>query len=263
MKGDCLELMEDLEDGSVDMILCDLPYGTTACKWDTIIPFEPLWEQYKRIIKDNGAIVLFGSQPFTSSLIMSNLRMFKYTWVWQKSKATGYLNSKRMPLREHEDICVFYKKPPCYNPQMTKGEPYNKGAGIKPTDVYGKQTWHENKNDSGYRYPKTVQYFKTAESEGRTMHPTQKPIALLEYLIKTYTNEHEVILDNTMGSGSTGIACLNTNRRFIGMELEQEYFEIATKRIKEHTQHEQVEQHEQHEQQVEEDNLFNRLLKGE
>lgn len=233
LSGNCLELMKDIEDKSVDMILCDLPYGTTQCKWDSVIPFEPLWEQYERIIKDNGAIVLFGSQPFTSSLIMSNIKMFRYTWVWQKSKATGYLNSKKMPLREHEDICVFYKKLPCYNPQMTQGEPYNKGKAHRPTNVYGSQVSVLVKNDSGARYPRSVQYFKTAESEGKTMHPTQKPIELLGYLIKTYTNENELVLDNTMGSGSTGIACLNTNRQFIGMELDKTYFEIAKKRIEE------------------------------
>ena len=191
--------MKLIPDGSVDMILCDLPYGTTACKWDTIIPFEPLWEQYKRIIKDNGAIVLTASQPFTSALVMSNVKMFKYEWIWEKSKATGYLNSKIMPMVAHENVLVFGKGKIKYNPQKISGKPYNKGKAHRPTDVYGSQISVLVKNEDGTRYPRTVQYFITAESQGR-LHPTQKPVALFEYLIKTYTNEGDLVLDNCAGS---------------------------------------------------------------
>jgi len=234
-QGDCLEVMKDIRDKSIDMILCDLPYGTTACKWDAIIPFEPLWEQYKRIIKDNGAIVLTASQPFTSALVMSNVKMFKYEWVWEKSKATGYLNSKIMPMIAHENILVFGKGKTKYNPQKTVGEPYNKGKAHRWTDVYGSQTETLVKNDDGTRYPRTVQYFITAESEGK-LHPTQKPVALMEYLIKTYTNENETVLDFTCGSGTTLVACQNLNRNGIGIELDKDYYEMAKKRIGEVTQ---------------------------
>jgi len=232
---DCLIGMRDIPDKSIDMILCDLPYGTTQCKWDIIIPFNELWLQYNRIIKDNGAIVLTASQPFTSVLINSNLKMFRYTWVWEKSKATGFLNAKKRPLVAHEDICVFYKKPPIYNPQMTVGEAYNKGVRKQQTedDVYGKFEQVEVKSE-GMRYPRSVQYFKTAESEGKTIHKTQKPVALFEYLIHTYTKEDDIILDNCMGSGTTAIAAINTNRNYIGFELNKEYYELATNRIKNH-----------------------------
>ena len=235
LRGDCLELMKDIPDKSVDLILCDLPYGTTACKWDEIIPFEPLWEQYERVIKDNGAIVLTASQPFTSTLIMSNIKLFRYTWVWEKSKATGFLNAKKRPLVAHEDITVFSKKPTTYNPQFSTKEPYNKGIRKEQTDddVYGKFERVEVKSD-GKRYPRSVVYFKTAESEGAVLHKTQKPLKLFEYLIKTYTNEGDLVLDNCMGSGSTGVACLNTNRNFIGIELDDKYFEIAKERIESH-----------------------------
>jgi len=228
--GDCLEVMKDIPDKSIDMILCDLPYGTTACKWDTIIPFEPLWEQYKRIIKDNGAIVLTASQPFTSALVMSNPKMFKYEWVWEKSKATGYLNSKIMPMIAHENILVFGKGKLMYIPQKTKSTPYNKGKAYRPTDVYGKQVSILVKNDDGTRYPRTVQYFVTAEREGK-LHPTQKPVALFEYLIKTYTNEGDLVLDNCAGSGTTGVACKNLNRNYILIEKEPEYIDIINKRL--------------------------------
>ena len=235
LHGDCLELMKDIPDKSVEMILCDLPYGTTACKWDEIIPFEPLWEQYERVIKDNGAIVLTASQPFTSTLRMSNIKLVRYTWVWEKSKATGFLNAKKRPLVAHEDITVFSKKPTTYNPQFSTKEPYNKGIRKEQTDddVYGKFERVEVKSD-GKRYPRSVVYFKTAESEGAVLHKTQKPLKLFEYLIKTYTNEGDLVLDNCMGSGSTGVACLNTNRNFIGIELDDKYFEIAKKRIESH-----------------------------
>ena len=190
IKGDCLEVMKDIPDGSIDMVLCDLPYGTTNCKWDSILPLDKLWEHYNRVTKKNGAIVLTAAQPFTSVLISSNLKNFKYTWVWEKSKATGYLNAKRMPMRAHEDVCVFYRKPPLYNPQMWQSTPYNKGKAHRPTDVYGSQVATLVKNDTGLRYPRSVQYFKTAESEGKVHHPTQKPLSLFEYLMKTYTKRN-------------------------------------------------------------------------
>lgn len=230
--GNCLELMKDIPDKSIDMILCDLPYGTTQCSWDTVIPFEPLWEQYKRIIKSSGVICLFGSEPFSSALRLSNLKMYKYDWIWQKSKATGFLNAKKQPLRAYETISVFYQKQGTYNPQFTNGIPYNKGERKQQTnnDVYGKYNQAVIKSD-GKRYPKNVIYFKTAESEGTTYHKTQKPVPLCEYLIKTYTNKNETVLDNCMGSGSTGVACKNLNRKFIGIELDDTYFEIAKERI--------------------------------
>jgi site-specific DNA-methyltransferase (adenine-specific) len=230
-QGDSLIEIKNIPDGSVDMILTDPPYGTTACKWDSIIPLEPMWEQLKRIIKPNGAIVMTASQPFTTTLISSNMNMFKYSWVWEKSKATGYLNSKKRPLVAHEDVLVFYNKQPTYNPQKTNGKPYNKGKALRETGVYGSQKEILVKNIDGKRYPRTVQYFKTAESEGKTIHPTQKPVALMEYLIKTYTNENETVLDFAMGSATTGVACKNLNRNFIGIELDKEYFEIAKNRI--------------------------------
>jgi len=246
MQGDCLEKMKDIPDKSIDMILCDLPYGTTACKWDTVIPFEPLWAEYRRVIKKNGAIVLFGSQPFTSALVMSNPKWFKYQWVWEKSKASNFVHAKYQPLKAHEDICVFSssgaaqgsKFPMMYLPQKTAGKPYNKGVGHKEnlhlSGGLTKKDTQELVNVSGDRSPRSVIYFATSESEGRAgLHPTQKPVALMEYLIKTYTLEGETVLDNCMGSGSTGVACKNLNRNFIGIELDPEYFKIAEKRINE------------------------------
>ena len=233
LQGDCIEVMKELPDNSIDMILCDLPYGTTQCKWDTIIPFESLWKEYRRVAKDNAAIVLTAAQPFTSVLVSSNLKEFKYTWVWEKSKATGYLNAKKMPMRAHEDVCVFYKKPPIYNPQMWKSTPYNKGSAHRPTEVYGKQKEVLVKNDTGLRYPRTVQYFKTAESEGKVYHPTQKPVSLFEYLIKTYSAEGDVILDSCLGAGTTALAAMSCNRNFVGIELDQEYVDISNQRIEE------------------------------
>jgi len=209
--------------------------GTTACKWDTIIPFEPLWKEYNRIIKDNGAMVLFGSQPFTSLLISSNLKGYKYNWIWEKSKSSNFIQVKNMPLKNYEDICVFTKngEKTIYFPQMVEGEPYKPRAGKKKTEVYNDIPNHMFRNGSdGKRYPKLIQYFKTAESEGKVLHPTQKPVSLLEYLIKTYTNENELVLDNTFGSCSTGIACINTNRNFVGIELDDKYFELSVDRIK-------------------------------
>jgi len=229
--GDCLEIMKDIPDSSVDMVMCDLPYGTTQCKWDTIIPLDKLWEQYNRVCKINAPIVLTSAQPFTSALIMSNPKYFKYNWIWEKSKATGYLNAKRMPMRAHEDVCVFYRKPPVYNPKMVQGEPYNKGKAHRPTDVYGEQRSVLVKNDTGLRYPRTVQYFKTAESEGKVYHPTQKPIEMFKYFIETYTNEGDLVLDNCIGSGTTALACLATKRDYIGIEMEEKYFDIVNERI--------------------------------
>ena len=235
--GDCLELMKDIPNGSIDMILADLPYGTTACKWDSIIPFEPLWEQYERIIKDNGAIVLFGMQPFTSALVMSNPKLFKYDWCWKKPRGTGHLNAKKQPLRDKEDILVFYKKQPTYNPQYTRGESYTSKGGKKSRvsekgeTTYGRfMVGREFANDNnGFRYPKQVLEFGVVERN--TLHPTQKPVALFEYLIKTYTNENDLVLDNCAGSGTTAIACLKTNRQFIIMEKEKKYYDIILKRV--------------------------------
>ena len=235
-QGDCLELMKEIPDKSIDMILCDLPYGTTACKWDSVIPFEPLWEQYKRIIKDNGAIVLFGSEPFSTELRHSNMKMFKYDWIWEKTKASGFLNAKKSPLRAHEVISVFYKNQPTYNPQYSFGhKPYKKiNVSDGATSVYGKidKTGIVEESKDGRRYPRSV--IKFSNPNNKTIHPTQKPVALLEYLIKTYTNEGETVLDNCMGSGSTGIACINTNRNFIGYELDEHYFQIAKERLEQH-----------------------------
>jgi len=231
LQGDCLELMKDIPDGSVDMILADLPYGITACKWDTIIPFEPLWEQYKRIIKPNGAIVLTASQPFTSALVMSNPKMFKYEWIWDKHMATGFLDAKKRPLKVHENILVFYKKLPKYNPIFTQGSPYTRPKPTKLFQGYGQDLKQvETTNASGKRYPKTIIDISNAKQKGK-IHPTQKPLALFEYLIKTYTNEGDLVLDNVAGSGTTGVACQNLNRDFILIEKEPEYVEIIKQRL--------------------------------
>ena len=235
--GDCLELMKDIPDGSIDMILCDLPYGTTACKWDTIIPFEPLWEQYKRIIKDNGAIVLFGSEPFSTELRHSNLKMFKYDWIWDKVNAFGFLDCKYRPMKSHEIISVFSKGgcsngskiPLKYNPQGLVYRTKQMKNKLKSELLHSNPS-KENYTSVATNYPKTIISFK---KDNGGFHPTQKPVALLEYLIKTYTNEGETVLDNCMGSGSTGVACINTGRKFIGMEMETKYFEIAKQRIDE------------------------------
>lgn len=232
-QGDCLELMKHIPDGSVDMVLCDLPYGTTACKWDSVIPFEPLWEQYNRVAKENAAIVLHAAEPFASFLRLSNIKNFKYDWVWDKVKGTGFLNAKKQPLRNHEVICVFYRKQCLYNPQKTTGHIKKQSykASQLQTPVYGNM-----KNDHFYssteRYPRSIQIFST-DTPISSLHPTQKPVALLEYLVKTYTNKGDVVLDNCMGSGSTGVACVNTGRKFIGIEMDKQYFEIAEKRIEE------------------------------
>ena len=235
--GDCLEVMEDIPDKSVDMILCDLPYGTTACKWDSVIPFELLWEQYGRIIKDNGAIVLFGIQPFTTIMINSNINNFKHQWIWDKKNGSNFMQLKRHPNKVHEDIVVFGNngKTVNYYPQMTKGKMRAKGneKSYSEDGVYYAYTKTKTKND--LYYPKSIIEFSNAGRTGKAkkVHPTQKPVDLLEYLIRTYTNEGEIVLDNCMGSGSTGVACVNTNRKFIGIELDDKYFEIAENRIKE------------------------------
>ena len=223
---DCLEGMKRIPDGSVDCIICDLPYGTTACKWDTIIPFEPLWEQYKRVVKTDGAIVLFGSEPFTSLLICSNMKDFKYNWYWQK-RPVNFLNAKHQPLRNTETISVFNAK--SYNPQGLVFQPkINKRSCSTETNRA-----HGLSNKSEYtNYP--TQILSVIGESG--LHPTQKPVALIEYLIKTYTNEGEIILDNCMGSGTTAVAAIRTKRNFIGFELQKEYFDIANKRIKEEQQ---------------------------
>lgn len=233
MQGDCLELMKTIPDGSVDLVLTDPPYGTTACKWDSVIDFDLMWEQLKRIIKPNGAIVLFGSEPFSSALRISNIKQYKYDWIWRKSRPTGGLHAKKRPMLDIETISVFYRFQCFYSPQgvsdcntvhkNTDGR--KKGSGVRGVD---------RKNDSYIQtktdYPRRVLDFSSPHNVG-SFHPTQKPVALLEYLIKTYTQENETVLDFTMGSGSTGVACKNTNRNFIGIELDEKYFEIAKNRI--------------------------------
>lgn len=224
--GDCLELMKGIPDKSIDMILCDLPYGVTQNAWDKKIPLNILWEQYDRIIKVNGAIVLHCQQPFTAELIMSNKKMFKYCWTWYKKQCSGFLNAKKQPLRNCEDIAVFYRKQCIYNPQMRKGKPQLKNTGGKSTN-YNDFTFQPHISE--FYYPTTMLEFPLPRFKNG--HPTQKPVPLLEYLIKTYTNEGETVLDNCMGSGSTGVASVNTNRNFIGMELDENYFKIAQERI--------------------------------
>ena len=224
--GDCLEVMKQIQDGSVDLILCDLPYGTTQNKWDSVIPFDALWREYVRICK--GAVVLTASQPFTSALVMSNLEWFKYDWVWRKPKGTGHLNAKKQPMRDKEDILVFYSQQPTYSPQFSEGKPYKDKSGKQQTENYGADKRIGNDN-YGKRYPKQVLEFGAVERG--TLHPTQKPVALMEYLIRTYTNEGDVVLDNCMGSGTTGVACVNTGRDFIGIEKERPYYDISKRRI--------------------------------
>jgi DNA modification methylase len=232
--GDCLEVMPTLPDGSVDMILADLPYGTTACKWDTIIPLDALWEQYKRLIKRNGAIVLTASQPFTSALVMSNPGWFRCHWVWDKvNRNTNYGNVRFMPLRRHEDVLVFSASSPTYNPQMGTGAPYvAKRSGARPGVYENGGLYPRDGVNTGTRFPVSVLPIEADRKQEMGLHPTQKPIALMEYLIRTYTNEGETVLDNTMGSGTTGVACVNTGRNFIGIEKDEGYFAIAQERIR-------------------------------
>lgn len=242
-EGDCLEVMKLIEDASIDMILCDLPYGHTQNKWDSIIPLDLLWKEYERIIKSNGAIVLTSSGMFTAQLMLSNPKMFKYKMIWVKSKSTNFLNSKKQPLRKYEEICVFYKRQPTYNPQMTEGEPYDKGMRKNQlSGSYGEfEPVHVKSN--GDRYPTDVIYFKTAESEGDVVHPTQKPVELGRYLVRTFSKPGDVVLDNTFGSGSFIVSALLEGRNFIGIEKNEDvelfknetidYIEIAKNRIKE------------------------------
>lgn len=246
IKGDCLKVMKNIPDNSVDMVLCDLPYGTTACKWDAIIPFSSMWNEVEHIVKPNGAIVLFGSQPFTSALIMSNIKKFRYEWIWEKNFSGGFILAKKQPMKYHENILVFYQEQPTYNPifedyaDTTKNRFKNSGkvnssklqASNYVNEIQGiKRVQDEVKLERG-AYPKSIQKIKGVPNcNGARLHPTQKPIELLEYLIKTYTNEGEIVMDFTMGSGSTGVACKNTGRGFIGIEKDEKYFDIAEKRI--------------------------------
>ena len=243
IEGDCLEVMNNIPPGSIDMVLCDLPYGTTQNHWDSVIPLDALWKQYERIIKDNGVIVLTGQGIFTAQLMLSNQKLFKYKIVWMKSKSTNFLNAKKQPLRRHEDICIFYKNQPIYNPEMTAGEPYNKGfRKDQLTGSYGDFKTIEVKSD-GERYPTDVIYFKTAESEGEVFHPTQKPVELGRYFIRTFTKQGDIVLDNTCGSGSFLVSAILEGRKFIGIEKNKEvylhrkqkmdYIKICKKRIKE------------------------------
>jgi site-specific DNA-methyltransferase (adenine-specific) len=227
--GDCLEKMSEIPDGSVDMVMADLPYGTTACKWDSVIPFEPLWAAYKRVCKKNAAIVLTASQPFTTMLIASNMEHFRYCLVWDKKATTGFQTAKLMPLRRHEDIAVFYSAKPTYNPTMeVRGKPRKKGGSKVDNGCYGDLRSTESFNNE--YYPTSIVEVSNAGKSGK-VHPTQKPVALMEYLIRTYTNAGETVLDNTMGSGTTGVACINTGRNFIGIERDENYFNIARSRI--------------------------------
>jgi len=233
--GDCLELMRDIPDKSVDMILCDLPYGTTRNKWDSIIPLDELWAHYGRVIKDNGAIVLTAQTPFDKVLGVSNLKLLRYEWIWEKDLATGHLNAKKMPMKAHENILVFYKKAPTYNPQMTEGhKPMSTVKTLQHTNNnYGEFKPMQNLDKRTTRYPRSVQYIAKPNNNGHNLHPTQKPVALFEYLIRTYTNPGETILDNCIGSGTTGVAALNTGRNFIGIEQDADYARIANERIAE------------------------------
>jgi len=235
--ADCFDVFPLIEDKSVDAIIADLPYGTTACKWDSILPLDKLWAEYKRILKPNGVVVLFSTQPFTTELISSNKKEFKYEWIWYKNKTTGIFNAKTQPMRNHENILVFYDNQPTYNPIMqnrtpnshTKGEQIHLNLGI----YNGSITTSKAIKKGDLCYPKTVQYFNSVHTIGKnkTEHPTQKPVELMEYLIKTYTNENEIVLDNTMGSGTTGLACLKTNRQFIGIEKEKQYYDVAVRML--------------------------------
>jgi len=230
MLGDCLERMKEIPDGSVDMILADPPYGTTACKWDSIIPLEPMWAELKRIIKPNGAIVMTASQPFTTALIASNLKEFRYCWVWEKTLFTNFAQVKKQPAKRHEDICVFYQKQPTYNPQMGQGKPYTDKERVRSMGVTGDALPSKKAiTNTGTRYPSSVQKFSNGNNG--SVHPTQKPVALMEYLIKTYTQEGETVLDFVMGSGTTGVAAKKLNRKFIGIEKDETYFKIAQDRI--------------------------------
>jgi site-specific DNA-methyltransferase (adenine-specific) len=237
--GDCLVEMPKLADKSIDMILCDLPYGTTACKWDTVIPFEPLWKEYKRLIKNNGAIVLTASQPFTSALVMSNPGWFKYEWIWEKSRATNFLNYKINPAKKHESVLVFGSGSLNYRPIMEEGRAYidNRRPKLRGlSSVVSSELMNGPRVNEGLRYPGSIIKFKNPNNDSG--HPTQKPVALFEYLIRTYTNEGDTVLDNCAGSFTTAIACMNTNRKYICIEKDDKYFEVGKKRIQDwHDKH--------------------------
>ena len=241
MQGDCLERMKEISDGSVDMVLADPPYQTTACHWDSMIPLEPMWEQLKRVTKKNGAIVMTASQPFTTTLIASNMKNYAHSWVWNKRFAANFVQAKRQPLKDHEDVLVFCMsgKQPAYYPQMVKREkPITKGGNKQSSAIPIAQSQYasefgQQRKSYDTKHPTTVTALNFSVREGRGLHPTQKPVALMEYLIKTYTNEGETVLDFVCGSGSTGVACVNTGRNFIGIELDEGYFEIAKQRIEE------------------------------
>ncbi len=235
MLGDCLERMKEIPDGSIDMVLCDLPYGTTRCKWDTPIVLERLWPEYHRVCKDNAAIVLFAQTPFDKVLGSSNLKELRYEWIWQKTSPTGHLNANKMPLKSHENILVFYRKLPKYYPQKTYGHSpvhaFTKTIEVQNrSELYGYTRKEIKGGGSTERFPISILRFSSDKQKSH-LHPTQKPVALLEYLIKTYTNEGDTVLDNCMGSGSTGVACLNTGRSFLGIESDKKYFDVAEKRI--------------------------------
>ncbi len=227
-----MDALKDIQENSVHLILTDFPYGCLNPRngWDKVPDLEKIWRELYRVAKKNAAIISTAKQPFTSQLVMSNVEDFRYSLVWEKSKATGYLNSKKMPLVAHEDIVVFYQEMPTYNPQMTNGRPYNKGVAVRDTECYAKQTKAIEVKSEGERYPRSVQYFRTAESEGN-FHPTQKPVDLFRWLVKTYSNRHDVVLDPFMGSGTTAVAALDAGRTFIGIEKEKKYFDIARQRI--------------------------------
>lgn len=233
---DCLEGMKNIPSGSVDLIITDLPYGVTRNKWDSVLPLDQLWKQYKRIIKKNGAIILFGSGMFTADLMESNRAMWRYNLIYQKTSPTGFLNAKRMPMRCHEDICVFCKKLPTYNPQKTTGH-IRKISTVKQRKIHTKTTnygdYKFHSYDSTKRYPQSVLTFKR-DTQTSSIHPTQKPVALIEYLIKTYSNESDLVLDSCMGSGTTAIAAINTNRQYIGFETDQDYYKKSMERIRDH-----------------------------
>jgi len=240
--GNCLDLMTDLPDNCIDMICCDLPYGTTNCKWDSVLPLDKLWEHYNRITKKNGAIVLFAQTPFDKILGCSNLKNLKYEWIWEKTQATGYFNAKKMPMKAHENILVFYKEMPTFNPQKTEGHKpinsYTKKAEVcNKTQIYGKVKKNVSGGGETDRYPRSVQVFSSDKQKTKlngTIHPTQKPVALIEMLIKTYTNDNDLVLDNCAGSFTTAIACLNTNRQYICIEKDETYFNIGKNRIEKH-----------------------------
>ncbi|MCB0496283.1 MAG: site-specific DNA-methyltransferase [Cyclobacteriaceae bacterium] len=236
IQGDCLEKMKDIPDESIDMILCDLPYGTTKCKWDTVIPFDSLWKLYKRCIKSGGVICLFGAEPFSSYLRLSNIKMYRYDLIWNKQKGSNPLLVKKRPMSSHENISIFYDKFGTYNPQLSEGKSYKapRTGGTHTNSIVGnnkKQGDFKQKDNEGFRYPLSILPYSI--HCGSKLHPTQKPLLLCEHLIKTYTNEGDTVLDNCMGSGTTGVACKNLNRNFIGIELDPEYFKIADKRINE------------------------------